>query len=256
MPWQTNDYHEIRIFSVLIFIFYLLLPTYAYANDQWKELAAGIEYQDLEGGLLTPWSHIYVFRIDLSKNQLALVSAKNLSLKNASADQFAEQSKALLSINGGFFDQNFKPLGLRINHKKLENPLKHISWWGIFYVERDKPRITNVRHFQQNEDMEFAIQSGPRLLIGGKIPSLKPGVADRSALGITKDGKVILLVSNNAAMTTNELAQIMRSTPLSCVDAINLDGGSSSQMYAHIHSFQLSVHGFSYISDAIIVKAK
>lgn len=256
MPWQTNDYHEIRIFSVLIFIIYLLFPAYAYADYQWKELAAGIEYQDLEGGLLTPWSHIYVFRIDLSKNQLGLVSAKNLSLKNASADQFAEQSKALLSINGGFFDKNFKPLGLRINHKRLENPLKHISWWGIFYVEHNKPHITNVRHFQHNEDMEFAIQSGPRLLIGGKIPSLKPGVADRSALGITKDGKVILLVSNNAAMTTNELAQIMRSTPLSCVDAINLDGGSSSQLYAHINSFQLSVHGFSYISDAIIVNAK
>ncbi|MCK1862756.1 hypothetical protein MXD99_15265, partial [Legionella pneumophila] len=45
------------------------------ASDQ----GPGIEYQDLEGGLLNPWSHIHVFRIDLNKNQMALVTAKNLA---------------------------------------------------------------------------------------------------------------------------------------------------------------------------------
>lgn len=273
MSSETNVYPEnkifwpYRIFCIsrlslnLTFIFMLVvlllsISSYSHSADSWKKLTAGIEYQDLEGGLLTPWSHIYAFRIDLNYNQLALVSAKNLAVKNASTDQFAEQSNALLSINGGFFDHNFNPLGLRINHKKLENPLKRISWWGIFFVENNKPHITNISHFHQNEDMDFAIQSGPRLLIKGTIPSLKPGAADRTALGITKEGKVIILVSNNAAMTTNELAQIMKSTPLSCIDAINLDGGSSSQLYAHINSFHLNVHGFSYISDAIIVKPK
>lgn len=94
----------------------------------------------------------------------------------------------------------------------------------------------------------------PRLLIRGNIPSLKAGVADRTALGITDEGKVIILVTTNAAMSTRQLAQIMRAPPLSCSDAINLDGGSSSQLYAKIDSFQLNVHGFSNVSDAIIVK--
>ena len=124
---------------------------------------------------------------------------KLLSLKNASADQFAEHSKALLSINGGFFDHEFKPLGLRINNNKLENPLKRISWWGIFYIKNNKPYISNVRRFNHDNEIDFAVQSGPRLLIKGKIPSLKPGIADRSALGITADGKVIILVSTNVS---------------------------------------------------------
>jgi exopolysaccharide biosynthesis protein len=55
-------------------------------------------------------------------------------------------------------------------------------------------------------------------------------------------------------MTTKTLAKMMRSPPLSCTDAINLDGGSSSQLFAHINSFHLNVHGFSNVSDAIIVK--
>lgn len=256
MSSQTNVYPAkiTYLFTIILFIISLLLPFNSYPANQWQELTSGIEYQDLKGGILTPWSHVHVFRIDLKKNQLELVNAKNLSMKNASADQFAEHSKALLSINGGFFDHEFNPLGLRINNKKLENPLKRISWWGIFYVKNNRAHITNLRNFSQDSEIDFAIQSGPRLLIKRTIPSLKPGVADRSALGITKDGKIIILVTTNAAMTTFELAQLLKSPPLSCTDALNLDGGSSSQLYAHIGSFQLNVHGFSNVSDAIIVK--
>ena len=175
----------------------------------------------MEGSILTPWSHIYVFRINLEKNQLGIVTAKELEMNNASVDHFSEASKALIGINGGFFDHAFKPLGLRINH---------------------------------SSNINFAIQSGPRLLIKNVIPSLKPGIADRTAMGITKQGQVILLVTNNSAMTLSELARLLQSPPLYCVDAINLDGGSSSQLYAHINSFQLNVRGFSNVSDAVIVK--
>src|SRR5437016_4386604 len=135
MSFQTNVYHANKIYFLNLFLFIVsLLSSFnSYSSGGWQELTSGIEYRDLEGGLLTPWSHIHVFRIDLNKNQLALVTAKTLALKNASVDQFAEHSKALLSINGGFFDHEFNPLGLRINKKKLENPLKRISWWGIFY---------------------------------------------------------------------------------------------------------------------------
>lgn len=256
MSSQTNNYPIMRGYLLPLFflISCLLLPLLAHATDSWQELSPGIEYQDLQGGLLAPWSHVHAFRIDLNKNKLSLVSAKNLSLKNASADQFAEYSKALISINGGFFDHEFKPLGLRINNKKLENPIKRISWWGVFYVKDNQARITNARQFNYDEEIDFALQSGPRLLINGKIPSLKVGTADRSALGITADGKVIIIVTNNGAMSTKGLARLMKAPPLNCRDAINLDGGSSSQLFAHMNSFQLNVHGFSNVSDAVIVK--
>lgn len=143
---------------------------------------------------------------------------------------------------------------MRINNYRQENPLKRISWWGVFYVKNNKAYISSLNRFRQDDEISFAMQSGPRLLIKGKIPSLKPGEADRSALGITAKGKVIILVSTNATMSTNKLAHLLKAPPLSCVDAINLDGGSSSQLYAHIGSFQLNVHSFSNVSDAIIVK--
>lgn len=258
MSSQTNDYPTIRSYLLYFFVllFSIIIPFNSYSANDWQELSPGVEYQDLLGGLLNPWSHVHAFRVDLKKNSLGLINAKSLGLKNASADQFAEHSKALISINGGFFDHDFKPLGLRITNQTLENPLKRISWWGVFYVRNNKPYITSARQFHYHPDIDFGLQSGPRLLIQGKMPSLKKGSADRSALGITADGKVIIIVTNNSAMSTKELAHLMKAPPLSCIDAINLDGGSSSQLFAHINSFQLNVHGFSNVSDAIIVKSK
>ena len=256
MSLQTNVYprNPVNLLHLFFLLLFSIFSLSAYSANHWRALTDGVEYQDLEGGLLTPWSHIHAFRIDLTKHKLALSSAKDLSLKNASTDQFAQHSQALISINGGFFDHNFRPLGLRINEGSVENPLKSISWWGIFYIQNNQAHISNVRRFKHSPDIEFAIQSGPRLLIKGKIPSLKHGVADRSALGITADGRVIILMTTNAAMTTTELARLLKSPSLNCVDAINLDGGSSSQLYAHVNSFQLNVHGFSNVSDAVIVK--
>jgi uncharacterized protein YigE (DUF2233 family) len=256
MSYQTNVNHAnaINFFNLFFFLFLFFYSINSFSADHWQKLSPGIEYQDLEGGILTPWSHIHAFRIDLKENKLALVTAQNLGIKNASADQFAQDSHALISINGGFFDQEFKPLGLRVNNKKIESPLKYISWWSVFYVKNNKPYISHTKHFFQDNEIDFAIQSGPRLLIKGRVPSLRPGIADRTALGITAEGKVIILVSTNAAMTTDELAHLLKAPPLRCTDAINLDGGSSSQLFAHMKSFQLNVHGFSNVSDAIIVK--
>ncbi|KTC73070.1 hypothetical protein Lbir_1122 [Legionella birminghamensis] len=259
MPSQTivNRKWLTRIWKSLLTVSLLaLVLNYALASNNWHKLTSGIDYQELKESYLTPWSHIYAFRINLKYNQLSLVFAKDMAVKYASADEFAQHSNALLTINGGFFDQEFKPLGLRIKNRQLKSPLKQISWWGIFYIRNDKPYITNVRQFRRDNQIEFAVQSGPRLLINGQIPPLKPGRAERTALGITPDGEVIILVTDNAALSTIELAQIMKAPPLNCLNALNLDGGSSSQLHAQIDSFHLNVHGFSNVSDAVIVKAK
>lgn len=220
----------------------------------WRELAPGIEYQDLGINILTLWSHIHTFRIDLKSNKLDLVMAQDLSRHLASADEFAQHSNALIATNGGFFDQNNQPLGLRISNQQQQSPIKRISWWGIFYIHNQKASIASPFQYLNNDHVNFAVQSGPRLIINGEIPSLKPGYAERTALGITRDGRVILIVTEKTPMTTASLASLMRAPPLNCIDALNLDGGSSSQLSAHIGAFNINDRGFSNVSDAIIVK--
>jgi uncharacterized protein YigE (DUF2233 family) len=240
---------------ILLSIIFVCLSPMASARH-WQELAPGFHYLDLGRAHLTPWSHVHAFRIDLKKYQFNLIMATALSKPHATADQFALHSHALLTINGGFFDQNYHPLGLRISNQQQYSPLKHISWWGVFYIKDDIPHIAGLGHYKHDKQIEFAVQSGPRLLVNGHIPPLKPGLAERSALGISPKGDVIIVITNNAPMTTTALAELMQSPPLNCKEALNLDGGSSTQLHARIGDFKMNVFGFSNVSDAISVVAR
>lgn len=241
------------IFS--LFLSCWLFTALAYAKT-WQNLTPGIEYLDLSYRSLSQWSHIHVFRVDLQNMQLSLFLAKNLPQHYASAQEFRRYGHSLLAINGGFFNPDKTPLGLRISEKQVLNPLRHISWWGVFLIAKQHAMIVSPYDFHYKKNIEFAIQSGPRLLIGGQIPHLRPGYANRSALGIDAQGKVLMVVTENLPISTTSLAQILKDPPLNCVDALNLDGGSSSQLYAKIGNFNLDVPGFSHVSDAVLVKSR
>ena len=251
---QTKNPKNFILKSIYCTLFFLSMTSPALAHF-WQTLAPGIEYQDLITSPLTPWAHIHAFRISLKQNQLDLITAKRFPQKNATINELAKKSHALIAINGGFFDQNFHPLGLRIKHHQAYNPLKRISWWGVFYIKNQRPFITSSHEYEASPLIDFAVQSGPRLIIDGHIPHLKPGIAERSALGITRQNKVIILVTDKAMLTTTELAHLLRASPLSCINALNLDGGSSSQLVANLLTYHLDVHGFANLSDAIVVKS-
>lgn len=247
-----------KIRSKLLVIFLLTMTGlhFALAANHWKPVAAGITYRDSTTTSLSPWSHIHTFKIDIRQNNINLVLAKDLHHELATATDFAEQGKAILAVNGGFFDNNNHPLGLRIQNSHSLSPIKPISWWGVFAIQNNKATLSSYRQFQGVRDASFAIQTGPRLLINGKIPALKPGRAERTAIGITAKGEVILLVTEYNPLTTTELAELLQKAPLNCKQALNLDGGSSSQLYAKTDKLALSVHGFSQVSDGIIVTPK
>lgn len=250
-PCLFSQYRRALLLSLLLMV--SMISAHA---TTWKTLSPGIEYQDLVTSPLTPWAHIHAFRIDLKDYQLDLVTAKALSKRQASINELARKNHAMLAINGGFFDNNYRPLGLRIYQQQEHNPVKKISWWGIFLIKNQIPSIISSREYEPDSHTQFAIQSGPRLIINGTIPHLRPGVAERSALGLTRRNKLIVLVTEKALITTTELAHLMKAPPLNCYNALNLDGGSSSQLYAHIQSFKLNVHGFSNVSDAIVITPK
>ena len=82
---------------------------------------------------------------------------------------------------------------------------------------------------------KFAISAGPTLLVDGKesIAPASEGFKDpglygyrmRAAMGVTRDNKLLLLTTGRP-VSLHELASIFRE--LGAVDAVNLDGGSST----------------------------
>lgn len=247
--------------SVVLITVLLLNTSAAHARPTaWRTLAPGLEYTALQLGTADAPRLVHAFRVDPNAYRFDLALAKDYGLPAASVRELGERSKAMIAINGGFFSPENMPLGLRIQNGRVRSALKGTSWWGVFALSANRARIVAQRDYQPTHTHTMAVQAGPRLVVGGTIPSLKGGLAERSGLGITRTGRVVIAATEYAAMTTNEFAELFR-TPeaaggLGCPNALNLDGGRSTQLYARLGQFRLHIPNLSLVTDAVVVKAK
>ncbi len=92
----------------------------------------------------------------------------------------------------------------------------------------------------KKNNIKSIISAGPYLVEDGKVvfdqnnsafkeDKITKNKAQRSALGITKDNKLILVTGSNLNMA--ELSKIM--VELGAISAMNLDGGASSALYSN-----------------------
>ena len=79
----------------------------------------------------------------------------------------------------------------------------------------------------------------------------------KEIMGFHKDNDIIIVVSEGAQLTTVQLAEILRRSEkhggLGCLFALNLDGGSSSQVYAEVGDFVLDAPSFRAVADGLAV---
>jgi uncharacterized protein YigE (DUF2233 family) len=248
---RLNRMKPLTTFSLLILLLFLALPS-AYSLD-WKSLGTGLAYSKitfyptLEQGVPQNLNQatLHVFKVNPKKYQLKpLVAKKGQTL---SIDQLAKRAGALVAINANFFDPQGSPLGLIIKNKEVLNRFKSISWWGVFYLSGSTARIVHSSQYRHSRRIDTAIQAGPRLVVNGAPPKLKEETSPKSAIGINHNGDVFLLATRDT-IPINQLAQIMAKSEanggLGIVHGLNLDGGSSTQMYARIGSFSLNLPSY------------
>jgi uncharacterized protein YigE (DUF2233 family) len=227
----------------------------------WTQLTDGIEYATWSFAISEgERTAIHAFLIDPQKLRIDVVKAQN-ELEGSTAMDLALREKALLVINGGFFTPEHKSIGLIIKNGRELNPIHKTSWWSIFAVGPTGPAIYNMKEFGGiQKDMKMALQVGPRLVVAGDIPKFKESVAARSAIGITNQGKVVIAITQGPGISMAELAHRMSASRfeggLECPNAMALDGGSSSQIYAKTKKFELSMPGLAMITNGLAVFPK
>lgn len=228
------------------------------ANADWRSLAPGLSYKKVQDLVSFSDGTIHAFQIDPNAYnfEIALMERPNVF----SIPRLMKQHHAVLAVNGGFFSPEMASLGLRVSKGSRLNPIKATSWWGVFYIKRNQPHIVAYKNYQPHSDIHFAVQAGPRLVVDGKIPKLKPGISYRTALGIQPSHKIILLVTEDLLLSTQELAEIMRRPEaqggMNCPNALNLDGGRSTQLYTRLDKFSLQLPGLTKVADFILVVPK
>ena len=132
----------------------------------------------------------HAFKIDLSEAQLRLVTASDPSSRQP-VDQIAASIPAVVAINASFFDKDGRAMGLavgesgRLGTGKLRN-------WGALVVNGTDARIVLGAGIPSNPDDPLIVQGIPRLVVAGKVPGLKPQLAERTAV-CAASGRVVML---------------------------------------------------------------
>ncbi|MNO77282.1 hypothetical protein D3C76_683850 [compost metagenome] len=200
------------------------------------------------------------------KVELDVALAGNTIGKVEDLSSIAKRNKAIVAINGTFFDAYTKeaykaPYGYIVSKGEIKKPSPADNRTIFTYDKNLLTALIAGQDFKEKYEQGFiegGLQAGPRLVVNGKValdvknegfrdPKILTGSGARSALGITQDHKLILLTTGGA--TIPQLAEIMKQA--GAYQAMNLDGGASSGLY--YNGKYLTTPGRK-ISNAIVVK--
>lgn len=140
----------------------------------------------------------------------------------------------IFAMNGGMFNKDFSPQGLFIQNKTTLAVLDtadgngnfYLKPNGVFYITSDNiPLVCRTSDFKDNGKIKYATQSGPMLIIDGKIHSaFKDGSTNlniRNGVGILPDNKVVFAMSKTG-INFYDFAKYFQN--LGCKNALYLDG--------------------------------
>lgn len=179
---------------------------------------------------------LILYKFNSKEHRLQVIDAPNSNLKEAMI-----QFRCEAGVNGGFFEAgNHKnPMGLLIQDSTILSEIHTQGFWaaGIVYdtghdirLERKHKLSTTPRNMKQ------ALQSGPFLVENGQIvKGLNNTKVDRRTF-IATDNKGNWCIGICSPLSLQALAEWLAASPKELgfrIDsALNLDGGSSSGLYA------------------------
>jgi hypothetical protein len=152
----------------------------------------------------------------------------------ATLAETAGQERILAGVNGGYFNADFAPIGLRIIKSKRIAPLRRAPLLsGVLSSTSRRVRIMRLREFPPRQELDAAVQCGPFLIDeGAPVRGLDDSrLARRTFAAIVSDSRAALGVSSDVSLA--QLAEILATgTPDFRISrALNLDGGSSSAFW-------------------------
>jgi hypothetical protein len=216
----------------------LLYPPPGYA--QWTE--SGLQDQPAAVGGVTH-RHIEMEASGTGESatlDLAIFSGKSAALRvidngetRGSLADAMRSSNCIAGINGGYFDPEFRPIGLRIADRKTITPIGHGRLMSGIIVSDGSVEIVRVAEFRRATRPVAALECGPMLVDGAKpVRGLEASrSARRTFVASGNAGRVAL--GSTSSVTLADLSAIL-TNPLGDFKvqrALNLDGGSSSAFW-------------------------
>jgi uncharacterized protein YigE (DUF2233 family) len=151
----------------------------------------------------------------------------------------ARAPNVAFAMNAGMFDEDGRPIGLAIVYGKPVHAINrrkgggnfHLLPNGVFLVRRNgRAEVVPSAGYKPSKDIAFATQSGPMLVIDGKLhPAFEPDGQSRyirNGVGIARDGKARFVISEDQ-VSLGKFARFFRDQ-LECRNALFFDGAVSA----------------------------
>jgi len=198
---------------------------------------------------------LYFVKFNPQKVKIKVLKSSFYGEKTQFAEGLAGKSGAFCVINGGFFDENYDPIGVLMSNGKILQFLPTVGNSSVFCVKNGIPKIIHRADFSYNGVTE-ALQSGPRLIYDGKNTIGVVGLNDisrRSGIGLDYDNNVVIYATDTIfdGLSFNELRSILKRSGINLKTVLNLDGGRSTQLYFSISWNKINIPGYDYIPVAI-----
>jgi Phosphodiester glycosidase len=194
----------------------------------------------------------HAFNVDLDVAELRLVPAGGPSSRRT-VEEIVAPYPAVVAVNASFFDHEGRAMGLAVDGGRVLASGTRRSW-GALVIDDREARILLGAEIGDPHAHRLVVQGIPRLVVGGKVQQLKPQIAERTAV-CAKGRVVVLVVSTNAE--TMPFARFLADSPdrggLGCRDALNLDGGPSTQLVVKLPALALSLPRGWGVPNALVV---
>ncbi|OLN32583.1 phosphodiester glycosidase family protein [Desulfosporosinus metallidurans] len=235
------------------------------ARTKVTDASSGITIEDIQG----PSFKGKVMLIKDPKRVKVAVT-KQIGVTGERVSDLVKDLGGIAGINaGGFYDPNGKgngafPDGLTVHagnlvHNNVQDQAVNI----IGFDNQGKLIIGNMTASQlQEKNIREAVTFGPNLIVDGKSVISGDGgwgIAPRTGIGQTADGTVIFVVIDgrqptwSIGATLRDLMNVFNN--YHAVNAVNLDGGSSSEFVYNgkIENKLWDIFGERYIPTAFVV---
>ncbi len=186
-------------------------------------------------------SEVFLLKFDPRYFGIRMLGAGSAERRLADIRTITKEAGGIAGINTNFFDEEGNPLGLLISGGQVKNKMHRGGnvLTGVFYMLKDQPFIIHRDRFV-NQQADEAVQCGPRLVIDGQaVPVSAPDTTNRrSGIARTKSGEIILYATflRFPGATLRQIQKMLLDPALGVTDALNLDGGGSSQLFIERNS--------------------
>ncbi|HJX99145.1 MAG TPA: phosphodiester glycosidase family protein [Chthoniobacterales bacterium] len=247
----------------------LFLVLLSAAQAQWAQISSQSEPSAAKG-----LEHRYLVVEDSNSGErasleLAIFSTKSCRLRvidqasepRLDLDDAMARGNFLAGVNGGYFDPEYRPIGLLIVDGTTIAPLQRARLLsGVLSASPKKVQIFRIAEFTAGQKLDAAVECGPMIVdLGKSVRGLESNkVARRTFAAVSSGDKAALGFCSDVTLADlSSILAIVTIPDFKIQRALNLDGGSSSGFwFKRANGSAFSIAEQKPVRDFVAVVAK